>query len=160
MNKKAKKLADRIEKGAEALASFCEGLSDTDWKTVILKENRSVGVLVHHVAVSYPVEVDLAEVLASGKPIEGVTTDVIDTINDDHAKEYAKVAQVDTIKLLWKNSNEAAARVRELSDDELDQANCVSLNANAPLTAQFFIEDHALRHSYQHLESIQNFFSL
>jgi hypothetical protein len=32
----------------------------------------------------------------------------------------------------------------------------VSLNADAPLTAQFFIEDHALRHSFQHLASIRS----
>jgi hypothetical protein len=31
----------------------------------------------------------------------------------------------------------------------------VSLNADAPLTCQFFIEDHALRHSYHHLARIR-----
>jgi len=91
MNKRAIILAERIEQGAEALASFSEGLSDSEWKTIIPNEDRSVGVLVHHVAVSYPIEVDLAELLGSGKPIEGVTSEVIDGINAEHAKEYAKV---------------------------------------------------------------------
>jgi hypothetical protein len=36
-----------------------------------------------------------------------------------------------------------------------DRAATVSLNADATLTAQFFIEDHALRHSFHHLASIQ-----
>jgi hypothetical protein len=31
----------------------------------------------------------------------------------------------------------------------------VSLNADAPLTCQFFIEDHAMRHSYHHLAKIR-----
>jgi hypothetical protein len=31
----------------------------------------------------------------------------------------------------------------------------VSLNADAPLTTQFFIEDHALRHSFHHLARIR-----
>ena len=58
------------------------------------------------------------------------------------------------LDLLRENSRKAADRVRKLSDKELDNSANVSLNANAPLTAQFFIEDHALRHSFQHLESI------
>jgi hypothetical protein len=31
----------------------------------------------------------------------------------------------------------------------------VSLNADAPLTCQFFLEDHAVRHSYHHLAKIR-----
>jgi len=45
--------------------------------------------------------------------------------------------------------------VRAMSDEELDRANKVSLNGDAPLTTQFFIEDHALRHSWHHLAKIR-----
>ena len=31
----------------------------------------------------------------------------------------------------------------------------MSLNADAPLTTQFILEDHAVRHSYHHLEKIR-----
>jgi len=31
----------------------------------------------------------------------------------------------------------------------------VSLNADAPLTCQFMLEDHAVRHSYHHLAAIR-----
>jgi hypothetical protein len=31
----------------------------------------------------------------------------------------------------------------------------VSLNADAPLTCQFFLEDHAVRHSYHHCARIR-----
>ena len=41
------------------------------------------------------------------------------------------------------------------SDEELDRAAAVSLNAGAPLTCQFFLEDHAVRHSYHHLARIR-----
>ena len=155
MNHRANALADRIEQGAEALAAYIDKISDTDWETVVPKEERSVGVLVHHVASSYQAEVDLASKLAAGEPIEGVTMDVIDGINADHAKEFAQVAKDDVLKLLRENSKTAADRVRKFTDAELDNANKVSLNANAPLTAQFFLEDHALRHSFTHLESIR-----
>jgi hypothetical protein len=42
-----------------------------------------------------------------------------------------------------------------LADEVLDRAAPVSLNGDAPLTAQFFIEDHALRHSWHHLAKIR-----
>ena len=49
----------------------------------------------------------------------------------------------------------AAAAIRALSDAELDRAAPVSLNSDAPLTCQFMLEDHAVRHSYHHLAKIK-----
>ena len=49
----------------------------------------------------------------------------------------------------------AAAAIRALSDEELDQNAPVSLNSDAPLTCQFVLEDHAVRHSYHHLAKIK-----
>jgi len=155
MTARAQLLAERIELGAEKLASFIESLTETEWETTIPGEERKAGVLVHHVASSYPAEIDLAYTIASGKPITDLTNDDIDSINADHARDYAEVSRVDVLNLLRENSKAAAERVRKLSDAELDQAENVSLNADAPLTTQFFIEDHALRHSYAHLESIK-----
>ena len=57
--------------------------------------------------------------------------------------------------LLRRNSAAAAAAIRALSDEELDRAAPVSLNADAPLTCQFMLEDHAVRHSYHHLAKIR-----
>jgi hypothetical protein len=54
-----------------------------------------------------------------------------------------------------RNSVAAAAAIRALSDEQLDQAAPVSLNSDAPLTCQFFLEDHAVRHSYHHLARIR-----
>jgi len=50
---------------------------------------------------------------------------------------------------------EAAAAIRALPDEQLDRAAPVSLNSDAPLTCQFFLEDHPVRHSYHHLAAIR-----
>lgn len=155
MSKRSNALAERIEQGAEALATFAEGLSDAEWQTVIPNDQRMVSVLVHHVASVYSLEVDLARQMASGKPIDGVTWDAIAQMNAQHAQEHPTVNQQETIQMLRDNSKSAADRVREFTDEELDNAVTVSLNGDAPLTAQFFIEDHALRHSFHHLANIQ-----
>jgi hypothetical protein len=155
MGRRAQVLAERIEQGAGALAAFAESLSDAEWSTTVPHDGRTVGVIVHHVANMYPIEVQLAQTLASGKAIEGVTWDAVAKINADHAVERGGVAKAEAVQTLRANSKVAADAVRSLSDDELDRAAPVSLNSGAPLTAQFFIEDHALRHSFHHLAKIR-----
>ena len=70
MGRRAELLADRIEEGAAGLAAFVEGLSAAEWRTpVSATDRRSVGIIVHHVASVYPIEIDLARTVASGKAV-------------------------------------------------------------------------------------------
>jgi hypothetical protein len=148
-------LADRLEQGARALAEFASVLTDVEWHTQVPKDGRKVGVVVHHVATMYPLEIQLAQTLAAGKPVAGVTWDVVHEMNARHAKEHDAVTKEAALDLLRCNSTAAAAAIRALSDEQLDQAAPISLNADAPLTCQFMLEDHAVRHSFHHLAAIQ-----
>ena len=155
MGKRSAVLAERIEQGAAALASYAQGLTDAQWRQIVPPDGRTVGVIVHHVASIYPLEIQLANTLAEGKPIVGVTWAAVAELNAGHAKENAGVTKADALALLRQNSKVAADAVRALPDEALDRAAPVSLNGDAPLTAQFFIEDHALRHSFHHLAKIR-----
>ena len=152
---RANALAVRLERGAEALAILAASLTEAEWKTPIPHDTRPIGVIVHHVATMYPLEIELAQVLASGKPVVGVTMTNVHEINAAHAKEHADVTKSEALLLLQKNSTFAAAAIRALSDEELDRAAPASLYANAPITCQFMLEDHAVRHSYHHLAKIR-----
>lgn len=155
MGTRANSLADRIEQGARALGDFAATLSDQEWRTPILPDGRTAGVIIHHVGNMYPLEIDLAGKLAAGQPIAGVTWAAVADVNAKHALEHAGATLEQALALLRENSRAAADWVRRLSDDELDRAAAVSLNGDAPLTTQFFIEDHALRHSFHHLAKIK-----
>ena len=155
MSKRAEALAQRIEQGAKGLADFAQQLTDAQWQTVLPPDGRKVGVIVHHVASVYPIEVHLATMVASGNAVTGVTWDVVADMNAKHAHEHAATGKQEALDLLRRNSHTAAEAVRALSDEQLDRAALVSLNANAPLTAQFLIEDHAVRHSWHHLAKIK-----
>jgi len=152
---RAAALAARLESGANALADFAEALSDADWQLPVPGDQRAIGVIVHHVASVYPLEVQLAMAVASGKPITDVTMADVHAMNARHAREHAHVAQADAIRLLRTNSAAAAVAIRGLSDQQLARAAAVSLYADAPLTSQFVLEDHAVRHSYHHLAAIR-----
>jgi hypothetical protein len=155
MSKRTDALADRLEQGARALATFASGLTDAEWQTPVPKDGRKIGVIVHHVATMYPLEIQLAQKLAAGEPVAGVTWDDVHAINAGHAKEYDAVTKEAALGLLRRNSTAAAAAIRALRDEQLDRAAPVSLNSDAPLTCQVMLVDHAVRHSYHHLVRIR-----
>jgi hypothetical protein len=155
LSHRSEALAARLEVGAMALAALAITLSDTEWQTRVNKDGRKIGVIVHHVASMYPIEVQLAQLLAAGRSIVGVTWEAVAAINRDHEDEHEAVTKSDALGLLARNSSAAAAAIRAFTDEELDRAAPVSLNSDAPLTCQFFLEDHAVRHSYHHLAGIR-----
>ena len=155
MNNRSEVLAARLEAGATALATMAATLSEEEWQLRVPSDGRKIGVVVHHVASVYPIEVQLARLLAEGKPITGVTWDGIAAMNRDHAEENDGITKEATLDLLASNSAAAAAAIRSFRDEELDGAAPVSLNSDAPLTCQFMLEDHAVRHSYHHLARIR-----
>jgi DinB family protein len=155
-SRRANKLADRIEEGAANLASFVESLSASEWRTPMSPtDRRSVGVIVHHVASVYPIEIDLARKIASGHAVTDVTWDAVAAINSKHAADHADVTKEAALELLRRNSRDATDAVRESTDEELDTAAPFSLSFGAPVTAQFVVEDHAVRHSWHHLARIR-----
>ena len=153
---RASVLADRIEGGARLLAGFVNEISDEEWITpVSATDKRTVGTIVHHVGSMYPIEIEAAKAIAGGNPVTDVTWEAVAELNAGHGAEFATVTKNEALEILRRNSNEAAAAVREFSDDELDRAAPFSLSFGAPMTAQFVIEDHALRHAWHHLAKIR-----
>jgi len=154
-SKRSYDLARRLELGALALEAFADSLTESEWQSRVPGDGRKIGVVVHHVATMYPIEIELAQTLAAGQPVEGLTWDVVHKMNAEHAQQNDRVMKAETIDLLRHNSAMAAAGIRAFTDEDLDRAAPVSLNGNAPLTCQFIVEDHALRHSYHHLALIR-----
>lgn len=155
-SRRAELLAERIELGAAGLAAFAEGISEAEWRMPASStDRRSVGVIVHHVASMYPIEVEVARAVADGKQVTDVTWEDVAKINAEHAREHGEVTKTAAIELLRRNSHAAAVAVRNFTDEDLDRAAPFSLSFGAPVTAQFVIEDHALRHSWHHLARIR-----
>jgi Mg-chelatase subunit ChlI len=154
VNVRAEALAARIEEGAAMLAAFAEGLPDAEWRTQV-RDGRPIGVVVHHVASVYPVEIQLAQAIAGGNAVTDVSWDAVAEMNGKHAVEFADASKADTLEMLRRNSRDAARAVRTFTDDDLDRAAPFSLSFGAPVTSQFVVEDHALRHPWHHLARIR-----
>jgi hypothetical protein len=154
MGTRAEALATRVEQGTQALAAFAEGLSDDQWQTVC-DDGRTVGVLVHHVASQLPGEIDVMKQMATGKAFTGVTWAMVDEGNATHTKTYANASQQEAADLVRRNGALAAEAIQALHDEQLDLATPNSLHGDAPVTTQFWIENHPLAHAYRHLASIR-----
>ena len=154
MSERTDALARRLEEGALALAAFANTLTAEEWQSRLPHDGRKIGVIVHHVAMVYPLEIQFARSVAAGYS-EPITAEAVNQMNAGHAKQYDATTKDEALKLLAANSAAAATAIRSLTDEELDSAAPVPLYGNAPLTCQFVLEDHAVRHSFHHLARIQ-----
>lgn len=154
MSQRSNALANALEEGARSLAAFANSLTDEEWQRPVGHDGRKVGVIVHHVAIVYPLEVQFARSVANKEPA-GITVDAVKQMNAGHAHDHDAVTKAETLKLLADNSAAAAEAIRSLTDEDLDAVAPVALYGNAPLTCQFVLEDHAVRHSYHHLARIR-----
>src|SRR5262245_28338941 len=126
-SQRANALAERLEQGARALAAFATSLTDAEWTTRVPHDGRTIGVTVHHVASIYPLEIELAQAIAAGKPVAGVTWDDVHALNAKHAQDNAAITKDTALDLLRTNSAAAAAAIRALTDEQLQTATPNSL---------------------------------
>lgn len=154
MSQRTDALAYSLEEGARALATFASTLTEQQWQARVPKDGRKVGVIIHHVATVYPLEMQFAQSIANGQPAD-ITAEAVNEMNAVHSRENEAITKAETLKLLADNSAGAAAAIRSFTDEELDRVASVPLYGNAVLTCQFILEDHAVRHSYHHLARIR-----
>ena len=76
----------------------------------------------------YPIEIDVARVIASGRSAPDVTWEVVAELNAKHAQDNAQVSKSAALELLRQNSREAAAAMRAFTDQDLDNAAPFSLS--------------------------------
>ena len=155
MSNRSERLAARLETHAKALCDYAKTLTPEQWAKRVPGDGRSIGVIVHHVGAVYPLEIQLAQGVAAGTPMVGVAWQAVHDMNAKHAQDFASVTKEQAIAAIEANSAEAAKAIRAMSDADLDRAVPQSLYGDAELTCQFFLEDHAVRHSMHHLASIR-----
>ena len=155
MKTRSEALATRLEQGVTQLANHVESMTSQQWATPVDHDGRSIGIVVHHVATMYPLEMELAQNIANGQALAGVTWDLVAEINAKHAHEHAEPDRMATLALLRQNSTAAASAIRTMTDAQLDVAVPNSLYGDTPLTLQFWLEDHPISHSYKHSANIK-----
>ena len=155
MGARAEALAKRFEEANGAVIAEVEGCSDTHWRATTKAEGWSVAATAHHIGGGHEPIAGIVQAIATGQPLPGLTWEMINQGNAEHAKQFANCAKPEALELLRKSGAAAAGIVRGLSDEQLDRTATIELMGGASVSAQQFVEMVLLGHPQEHLESIR-----
>lgn len=119
-SERAVALADEFAAANADVVRFARSCTDAQWRTMVPGEGWPVGVVIHHIAVSYANGRGWLETMIRGDAVT-TTRDEIDQVNVEHAADNADVGIPDTVALLESNAATTEALLRGLTDEQLDQ---------------------------------------
>jgi hypothetical protein len=155
MAAKSDALARQLETKIQDAMATLERLSDADWAKVTEAEQWSVGVTAHHVAGVPEVIAQIVKAVVAGhSPAAPFRLDMVDEMNAQHARDYARCTKAETIELLQRGAAVAAGVIRGLSADQLAKKGTVLADA-PPMTVEELITGGLLAHLDEHFGSIR-----
>ena len=138
MNPRASRYAAEFEATLTEFIRLVESLTDEQWTRVGRNypqrlndedENRPVGVIAHHVAVSAAGMIGRIQALAEGRPLPPIGSSTQNQVvqamskgNAQHAAEHANVTKEEVLQLLREQQSQIPAALRSILDDRLDQS--------------------------------------
>ncbi|MBA2453756.1 MAG: DinB family protein [Chloroflexia bacterium] len=156
MSDRAQSLADKFEDAHNEIVKTVEEMSEDRWKAICAGEERTVGVVAHHVATSYGGTFGLVQLGASGQPMPELSRDMVDGGNAQHATGNASCTKEETLALLREDGERVRSGIAGMSDEQLDQKLVLSLFGPDEMTVEQLIDGLVIGHIGMHLPSIQS----
>ncbi len=147
-------LLAQVEEAAAATRAVIEKCSEEDWQTAVPEEERSVGVLLHHIAYAIPFVVEWACNLANGEGTPAISYDDIHGLNHQHATAQTDVDKATALTLLQTNAQAAQQQLGQLTDADLQVAATFPLIDGQVITTQQMVQWFLVNHAHNHLEAI------
>ena len=154
MSERARELADRFERVAEAFAAEVERFPPERWRAFAPEEGRTVAALAHHVAWAYEVEIAAFRAMAEGRPVPSWSKESLARANAEAGRANAACDQAETVGLLRRNATAAAAVVRGLTDEQLARTGVYEEGAPAE-TVELWVAEVLIGHPGVHLPAIR-----
>jgi hypothetical protein len=168
INSRSSRYAAEFETTLAEFIRLIESLTDEQWTLVGRNypqrlndedENRTIGVIAHHVAVSGAGIMKRIQALAEGRPLppigSGTQNQALQAIshgNAQHAAEHANVTKEEVLRLLHEQQSQIAAALRAIPDDRLDQS---AGTPAGPMSVAQRIERVLIGHVKMHQGSIE-----
>lgn len=149
-------LLAQIEEAVGATTAVIQKCGEGDWETAVPDEERSVGVVLHHIAYAIPFVVEWAVKLAQGEGAPAISYDDIHGMNHQHAEAQANVGKAATLALLQTNAQAAQDQLSQLTDADLQVSATFPLIGGQAITAQQMVQWFLVNHAHNHLAAIQN----
>jgi uncharacterized damage-inducible protein DinB len=153
MSTRAETIAAQFEQANQDVIAFVETCDPTTWQKVPAGELRSVGVIAHHIAESYPGVIGFAQMVANGQTLPLLTLDMLNQANAEQAQRYANADPASALALLKSNGGTTASIIRALSDEQLDRQ---ALAFGQTVTTEGLLGYSLIGHLREHLASMQS----
>lgn len=144
----------QVEEAAAATTAVIQKCSDGEWETAVTDEERSVGVVLHHIAYAIPFVVEWASNLAQGEGAPAISYDDIHGMNHQHAEAQANVDKAATLALLQSNAQAVKEQLSQLSDADLQVAAPFALIGGQEITTQQMVQWFLVNHAHNHLVAV------
>lgn len=161
MNERATLLAERFLHIHEDVLAVIDQCSDDQWNMICAGEGESVGVVLHHIAVAYDMEVELLRATLAGEPVPGIYTDgaLLDQWHAEHAQEFQGCERDETRALLHRNGSTTASFIAGVDTEQLNVLihvpQMVEWWDGQPPSIDQIIEEVIIDHPASHLASIR-----
>lgn len=125
---RAAQYAAAFEAAQAEFIRLVESLADEQWRRLGRNfpqrfndedEQRSVGVIAHHVAINTPWIMDRIQRMLEGRPLPPAD---FQQLNAQHAAEHSGVSREEVLRLLREQKGVVAEAIRAIPDDQLDQS--------------------------------------
>ncbi|MCB8943206.1 MAG: DinB family protein [Ardenticatenaceae bacterium] len=147
-------LLAQVEEATAVVTAVIEKCSEADWETAVAEEERTVGVVLHHIAYAIPFVVDWACKLAQGEGVPAVSYDDIHAMNHQHAEAQADADPTATLALLKRNAQAAQDQIGMLSDADLQVSASFPLIGGQPISVQQMVQWFLVNHAHNHVAAI------
>ena len=147
-------LADRFEAANNDFIRKLEALRPEQWAMTCEETGWPVNVTAHHVAESTGALTQIIGGVASGADLPGITSEMLDQINAEHAQRAATVTRDETVQLARTNGAQAVQTLRSLGDEQLlNTMNVASMGGS--VSAEWIAENVLIGHIGMHWPMIE-----
>ena len=162
MSEHAQHLAERCIESRDTLVTALATVTDEQWHQKPEGDDRSLAVIMHHVAASYIAIRDTITAVLNDAPLphmfQGDDDAALTRWNAEYAEQHRDCSKAETIALLEQNSTMAAEYIRGLSDEDLKKtANypLLVLWFHGPPTVEQLVDGMFINHPNRHLPDIK-----
>lgn len=127
--------------------------TEVEWRRVCVGEERTVGVVAHHIATVEGVFAAVIRALsAGGYAVPNLSAAELERMNARHAEEFATVGKAETLELVRTNGASVADAIAVLDDAQLEQV--AGVFGGHELRVAQLVELALIAHIREHLASI------
>lgn len=155
MSDRARNLADQFGAAQSELIDTVQSIPDDKWNLTCQNDERSVGVMAHHIGMSISGTFEAVRLAGTGQPVPPMSWEMINTMNANHAIEYANVTKDEALECIRTNGEHVQKEIAQLSDETLDREILLPLIGQDHVTVESVIQSLVIGHLHMHLPDIK-----